>query len=370
MANEQTTKPVRPHPHPWSLQIATVAGIPIRLHFTFFLGLIYFGMLGGHGFNWDNVALVIALFVCVALHELGHSLVALHYRIPVADITLYPIGGVASIEKRPAPPQEFWIAIAGPAVNVVIAAVLWVLFGAAPHGQALMTAHPSIPWIIAMNVWLVVFNAIPAFPMDGGRVLRSILAMNMPPERATSIAAGIGQFIAIVFAIAAFKFGLVLMLIAFFVFVGAGQEAQAYRQAALVEGLSASQAMMTDIRTLRVGDTLKEAANVLLSSSQHDFPVLHGDIVQGVLTRNGLLRGLSEQGPAAYVAGVMDRDFASVSPDDDLSDALLRIQEDQAAVVVLDPKQDGKLLGMISGENVAEFFAIRRIDAARNGFAT
>jgi stage IV sporulation protein FB len=374
MADEQTRKPVRPHPHPWSLQIATVAGIPIRLHFTFFLGLIYFGLLGGHGFNWSHVALVVALFICVVLHELGHSLVALRYKIPVADITLYPIGGVASIEKRPAPVQEFWIALAGPAVNVVIAAALWFVLGKPDTIAALNVSfarHFSIAWIWAMNIWLVIFNAIPAFPMDGGRVLRAILAMNIPAERATSIAAGLGQLIAIVFGILSLYIGsVVLMFIAFFIYVGASQEATAYHQAAMIEGIRASQAMMTDVRTLSVGDTLKDAADVLLATSQHDFPVVHGDVVQGILTRNGLLRGLAEEGPTAYVAGVMDRDFASVAPDDELAEALSQMEEDQAPVLVLDPKDEGKLLGLISGENVAEFFAVRRIVAARNGWAT
>lgn len=372
MPDERNTKEMKPHPHPWSLQIAVVAGIPIRLHFTFFLGLIYFGLMGGHGFNWTNVAMVIALFVCVVLHELGHSLVALRYKIPVSDITLYPIGGVASIEKRPAPVQEFWIAVAGPAVNVVIAVVLWFVLGRPSTVAAILAANSRLVTIMVINVWLVVFNMIPAFPMDGGRVLRSILAMNMPAERATSIAAGIGQFIAILFAIWSFTShgSVVLMFIAFFIFVGAGQEAAAYRQAAMVEGLRASQAMMTDVRTLTVGDTLKHAADVLLSTSQHDFPVVHGEVVQGVLTLNGLLRGLAEEGPNAYVAGVMDRDFASVLPDAELSAALAQIEEDQASVVVLDPVHEGRLLGMISGENVAELFAIRRIAAARNGWAT
>jgi len=369
MDEERETKQPRPEPHPWSLQIAQVAGIPIRLHFTFFLGLIYFGFQGGRGFSWSNVALVLALFFCVALHELGHSLVAIRFGIPVLDITLYPIGGVASITKRPAPVQEFWIALAGPAVNVVIAAGLWLALGRPLTEPALVAVNPALLKLLGINVWLVLFNLIPAFPMDGGRVLRSILAMNMQPERATTIAAGIGQFIAICFGIWSFvpPGNVTLMFIAFFIFVGAGQEANAYRQAAMLQGILASEAMMTDVRTLKVGDTLKEAADVLLSTSQHDFPVMHGEQVQGVLTRNGLMRGLAGDGPGAYVAGVMDREYASVAPNDELSEALAQMNEDQSPVLVLDPTQDGKLLGLISGENVAEFFAIRRINAARNG---
>jgi Zn-dependent protease/CBS domain-containing protein len=318
----------------------------------------------------DRIALVLVLFACVVLHELGHSMVALRYGIPVRDITLYPIGGVAVIEKRPLPKQEFWIAVAGPAVNVVIAFIVLMAMGhpTGPNMLAYTARHPDLFWIFEMNVWLVVFNLIPALPMDGGRVLRALLAMTMPVERATAIAAGIGQVLAVLFGILAIvlHFNPILMLIAFFIFIGAGQEAMATSQEALLEGVQASQAMITDVRTLSVGDTLKEAADVLLSTSQHDFPVVHGDTVQGLLTRNGLLRALAADGPAAYVAGAMDRDFVSVAPDDDLAAALPHLQGDQSPVLVLDPGQNGKLLGLISGENVAEFFALRRITARRS----
>lgn len=370
--SDGTNKTKTPHPHPWAIQIATVAGIPIRLHFTFFLALLYFGGLG-NGPAFDRILYVVAIFACIVLHELGHSLVALHFKIPVRDITLYPIGGVASIEKRPIPRQEFWIALAGPAVNVVIAVILGVLLGLPGHQLDLYGAdrwRTFASLVFAANVFLVVFNAIPAFPMDGGRVLRAMLAMNMPADRATVIAAGIGQSLAIVLAIAALVThgGIMLMLIAFFVFVGAGQEAAAYQQEAMVQGVSARQAMMTDVRTLSVGATLKEAADILLSTPQDDFPVVHGDAVQGVLTRDGLLRGLSVDGPDAYVAGIMDREYASVAPDEDLATAIPMLQESPSPILVLDPKQNGKLLGVINGDNIAEFLAVRRI-TTRNSAA-
>jgi Zn-dependent protease/CBS domain-containing protein len=373
MPEERTDRPAPGGPRPWSIRIATVAGIPIRLHITFFLGLLYFGLNGRTGASLDHIALVLALFGCVVLHELGHSLVALHYGIPVRDITLYPIGGVAVIEKRPQPRQELWIALAGPAVNVVIAFALLIAMGhpTGPNMLAYASAHKDLFWLFEMNVMLVAFNAIPALPMDGGRVLRAILAMAMPVERATSIAAGIGQVLAVLFGILAIvlQFNPILMLIAFFIYIGAGQEAMATSQEAMLEGVQASQAMITDVRTLAVGDTLREAAEVLLSTSQHDFPVVHGDTVQGILTRNGLLRALAAEGPNAYVAGAMDRDFVSVAPDDDLASALPHLQGDQSPVLVIDPRQNGKLMGLISGENVAEFFAVRRITARRDRLA-
>ena len=357
-----------------ALRIATVAGIPIRLHFTFLLFLLWIYVAGPSSQRLVGVAYVLAVFLCVVLHELGHSVVAIRYGIPVADITLYPIGGVARIEKRPAARQELGIAVAGPAVNVVIALLLAGVLaaqGKLPLSADLLHFGGGVPGFVASvlkaNIWLVLFNLIPAFPMDGGRVLRAVLALNMRPERATAIAAGIGQSIAIAAGIwAIFSGQWFLMFIAFFIYLGAGQEASAYQQAALVEGVPVRKAMMTDVRTLTVGNTLKEAADVLLDTAQHDFPVLHGDLVQGVLTRNGLLRGLAEAGPSGYVAGAMSRDYASAGPDDDLGEALPALQAQPGPLLIMDPAQPGRLLGLVTTENMQEYFAVKQIVAARS----
>lgn len=366
--------PAPPQENHWALRIATVAGIPIRLHFTFLLFLVYVALTGRTGGTGLSLGLVLALFLCVVLHELGHSLAALRYGIPVASITLYPIGGVAQIEKRPTAGQELWIALAGPAVNVVIAALLWGILAA--QGALLPPEVVRVGgggWrgfveiVMWVNVSLVLFNMIPAFPMDGGRVLRAILALNMPPARATAIAAMIGQTIALLVGLYAISHPAYLwyLFIAIFVYFGAGQEAAFSKQASLIEGVTVGQAMMTDVRTLTVGNTLKEAADVLLDTSQHDFPVMHGDLVQGVLTRNGLLRGLAEAGPTAYVAGTMSREFASAGPDDNLGETLPGLQSRPGPLLVLDPAQPGRLLGIVTGENVQEFFAVRQIAARR-----
>ena len=358
-----------------ALRIATVAGIPIRLHFTFLLFLLWIYVAGPGSARLTGVLYVLAVFACVVLHELGHSVVALRYGIPVADITLYPIGGVARIEKRPAARQELWIALAGPAVNVVIAVLLAAVLAAQGklplatdlvHFGGGMTGF--VAGVLKANIALVVFNMIPAFPMDGGRVLRAIMALNMPPERATAIASGIGQSIAIGVGVWAVLSGhWFYMFIAFFVYIGAGQEAFVYRQAALTEGVPVKNAMMTDVRTLTVGNTLKEAADVLLDTAQHDFPVLHGDQVQGLLTRDGLLRGLAEAGPSGYVAGAMSRAFASAGPDDDLGESLTSLQAQAGPLLILDPARPGTLLGIVTSENMQEYFAVRQIVAARSG---
>lgn len=358
-----------------ALRIATVAGIPIRLHFTFLLFLLWIGLAGPSRAGGLSLLYVLAIFLCVVLHELGHSLVAMRYGIPVADITLYPIGGVARIEKRPSAKQELWIAVAGPAVNVVIALALWATLGFEAAGPLMQhLTHPGAglqPFaerVLLANIWLVVFNLIPAFPMDGGRVLRAVLSLYLPPARATGIAASIGQSIAIAAGIwAVFSGQWFLMFIALFIYIGAGQEASSYQQEALVEGVPIKSAMMTDVRTLTVGNTLKEAADVLLDTSQHDFPVLHGDQVQGVLTRNDLLRGLSVSGPSAYVAGAMNREFAFAGPDDDLGASLPSLSAQNGPLLIMDPAQPGKLLGIVTAENIQEYFAVKQIVAARIG---
>ena len=357
------------------MRVATVAGIPIRLHFTFLLFLVYIALAGRGNTNGLTVMYVLAVFLCVALHELGHSLVALRNNIPVADITLYPIGGVARIEKRPTARQELIIAVAGPLVNVVIALALWAALGfegftaITRHltGAQAHDAHALAERVMLTNVTLVLFNLLPAFPMDGGRVLRAALALRMPPAQATAIAAGVGQFIAIIAGLWAILIGnWAIMFIAFFVYLGAGQEAFAYRQESLLTGVRVRQAMIGDVRTLSVGDTLKQAADVLLDTSQHDFPVVHGGTVQGVLTRDGLLRGLAQSGPGAYVAGAMSRAFASAAPDDDLNEVLPRLQGVPGPLVVLEPNT-GTLMGIVTADNVQEFFAVRQIVAARDG---
>ena len=370
---EPSPTPAPPQAGLSALRIATVAGIPIRLHFTFLLFLLWVGLAGPHKAGGLSVAYVLALFLCVVLHELGHSVVAQRYGIPVLDITLYPIGGVARIEKRPTARQELAIAVAGPAVNVVIALLLIAVLAAMktpPMLSLLQAPVQTMPVFLAKillaNVWLVLFNLIPAFPMDGGRVLRALLALNLPPERATGIAATIGQSIAIVAGIwAVFSGQWILMFIALFIYLGAGQEAFAYKQAALGEGVAVRSAMMTDVRTLTTGATLKEAADALLDTSQQDFPVVLGDQVQGLLTRDGLLRGLAEVGPSGYVAGSMFRQFATARPDDSLAETLPTLQASGGPLLVLDPDSEGRLLGMITTENVQEYFAVKQIVAAR-----
>src|SRR5262245_47649352 len=266
----------------WAVQIGTVAGIPIRIHLTFVLLLVWFGMSAAASSRNvpREIAFVLALFACVLLHEMGHALVARQFGVKTSEIVLYPFGGVARLQSMPGGWAELLIAIAGPAVNLVIAAAC------AAGLFALHVPHPlrqAMPWentglvqkMLWANLTLVVFNLIPAFPMDGGRVLRAVLAIGLGQTTATRIAAFVGQLIAGVFVVAGvLNTNFLLAFIGLFVFLGASQEVAFQTSRSAVEGRTAREAMITRFETLAPQDTLGRAADLLLATHQHDFPVL------------------------------------------------------------------------------------------------
>ena len=220
----------------WSLKATGIAGIDVYIHFTFFLLLawvafIHWKQTGSIGAALVGVLFILSIFACVVFHELGHALAAKKYAIRTRDIILLPIGGVARLEKMPDKPvQELWVALAGPAVNVGIAAALavylYVSNSPSPVDQSTMTTAPFLERILGVNIFLVLFNMIPAFPMDGGRVLRALLAMRLAYTRATRISANLGQGIALLFGIFGLFYNPLLLFIAFFVWIGAAQEAR------------------------------------------------------------------------------------------------------------------------------------------------
>jgi len=223
----------------WSLKIAKLAGIDIFIHFTFFIlltwvALIQWKLNGSIGAAFSGVVFILAIFSCVVLHELGHALAAKKYGIKTQDIILLPIGGVARLEKMPDQPiQELWVALAGPAVNVVIVALLavylWITNTLTPDNQLMMTTAAFVERIMGVNIFLILFNMIPAFPMDGGRVLRALLATRLAYVRATRISANLGQSIALLFGVIGLFYNPILLFIAFFVWMGAAQETRMVR---------------------------------------------------------------------------------------------------------------------------------------------
>jgi len=348
----------------WSIRLLSVFGIPIRIHFTFLLFLTWIAIATqDKGILWP--LFVVAIFACVLLHELGHALTARRFHVMTRDITLYPIGGVAMLEGHPTARQELWISLAGPAVNLMIAGVLAIVQLAQGHSVSPVsnvTSETFLTTLMYANLTLCVFNLLPAFPMDGGRVLRAALALRMPDVKATQIAASVGQGLAILIGFAGLFTGqLVLMLIAFFVFVGAGQELSASVTRAFLVGHKVADAMQVRYRTIESGATLEAAAQMLLAGSQHDFPVVNGEEVLGILTRNQIAEGLATEGPTAYVAGYMDRELKTAHPNVPLERILDQMsRDDSTPLLVMD---EGRLIGMITQENLGEFIMLQHARA-------
>jgi Zn-dependent protease len=351
----------------WSWKLGTFAGIDVYMHATFlliigFVGLSYWFQEPTLGSVLSGVGFILALFLCVVLHEYGHALTARKYGIKTRDITLYPIGGVARLERMPDNPrQELWVALAGPAVNVVIAAVLfaWLALTATMESvNALgVTQGSFLERLMIVNLTLVGFNLIPAFPMDGGRVLRAFLAMNMEYTRATQIAATIGQAIAILFGFIGLFSNPFLVFIAFFVWIGAAQEASMVQMKSSLGGIPVSRVMYSNFESLAPQSQLSDAVNFVLKGSQQDFPVMENGQVVGVLTRADLFKALAQQGQAASVSQVMRRNVHAVDSFEMLETAFIKMQTDQAQTLPV--MHNGQLVGLLTMENIGEFIAIQ-----------
>jgi len=356
---------------PGSIGTVTVFGVPVRLHFTFILLLVFllFIGVGGRQSGATTALYILGLFASVLLHELGHALMARRYHIHTVEIVMFPIGGVSRFERQPKAWEELWITLAGPAVNLLIAVALlaWV---ATQQGFVALEklAEPTdanLAERIALgNLLLCLFNLLPAYPMDGGRVLRAFLALRRPEEEATRLAAGAGQVLAFAMGLAGLLWGnFMLVFVALFVYLGAFQEGAAARGRILTSGFQVEAAMITDFRTLQHGDTIRDAGQLLLATSQHDFPVMLGDQVVGLLSRAALMRAMMAEGPDAYVAGAMDREFKRVTPGTPLSEALPLFSGPGACVLVMD--DEGLLKGMLTSEHFSEFILLRQASQAQ-----
>ena len=352
----------------WSFRIGKLFGIDVFMHVTFvlllgFIGLSHWLQTRELAAAFAGVGFFVALFACVLLHEFGHALTARKFGIKTRDITLLPIGGVARLERMPEKPmQEFWVALAGPAVNVVIAAAIYAyLFATSalvPVEQLSVTGGSFLARLAAINVVLVLFNMLPAFPMDGGRVLRALLATRMEYSRATNIAARLGQGMAFVFGFIGLFSNPFLILIALFVWIGAVQEAGMAQMKSALAGFPMERVMITDYRTLAPSDPLSRAVEYVLASFQQDFPVVEADgRLVGVLTRAALIGALAERGAATAIGEVMQREFQTADPSEMAETVLARLQESNCpSMPVL---HRSKLVGILTAENLGEFLMIQ-----------
>jgi Zn-dependent protease/CBS domain-containing protein len=355
----------------WSFSIGRVAGTDVRIHVTFFLLLFFVGL----GSGLAGTAFVLALFGCVLLHEFGHVFAARRYGIRTPDITLLPIGGLARLERMPRTPRhELVVALAGPAVNVAIAAVLFLLLlpgggPATPPGLAFplgdgRTLLTSLMWA---NLWLVIFNLVPAFPMDGGRVLRALLASRFDYARATQIAATVGQGLAFAGGLAGFLTGnLMLIVVAFFIFLGAGQEAATARFEDATHGLPVTAAMITRFDVLSPQDSLQRAVDLLLAGSQHDFPVIDGGgRVRAILLRGDLIPALASHGPSHPAFDIARRDPPAIPNDFSLTHALETLSGSGFSTLPVVDAVTDRLVGILTSENIAEMVMVTQAIHAR-----
>jgi Zn-dependent protease len=367
-----------------SVTLVRLFGIDMRVHWSFLLIVAYYAFIySGAGANpllgaAYGVVMILLLFFCVTLHELGHALVAKYYNINVPHITLLPIGGVASLERMPDKPgQEFLIAIAGPLVNIVLAAILapfagYAIVSAVEAGQ--LSTNPAAIWRFAItpglgnlvvnlavtNVLLAVFNLLPAFPMDGGRILRALLAMGTSYVQATRIAVIVGRLMAVLFAFwGIMGGGIFLLLIAFFVYVGGGAELEAVESRAVLKNIPAERALTPSAVSLYSSERLNRAVDLIMTSYQTDYPVLDlsGRFV-GVLTRPRLVQALKEVGPDARIVDVMiPADKVPVAPPREMLDKLWeKMAQGGSRVVAV--KDGHNLLGLITLDDISEIFAV------------
>jgi len=363
----------------WSLTVGRFGGTAVKIHVTFLLLLAWIGFSGwrqgGAAAAGDSLIFIVLIFVCVVLHEFGHIVVARRYGVQASEVTLLPIGGVAAMQALPEKPsQEFAVAIAGPAVNFVIALALLLIVGQFDSADLQRLDDPNISLLARLadaNLFLAIFNLIPAFPMDGGRVLRALLAMRLGRPRATRLAASIGQ---------AFAFGLgflglfgnpLLIFIAIFVYMAAAGEAQMTAVHESARGLSVGQAMETRYAALPMEARLADAVDALLATALMEFPVVDAfNKPVGLVTRDDIFAALKDQDREAAVAGFMRAPIETLRVEAPLDAAVDRFyQQDAPALCVVD--RDGALVGVLGRQNLAEMMLIKsmrpdwRFDGAR-----
>lgn len=353
------------------LKLGSVSGIKIEVHWTFTLLLIWVAFLEiQEGANLTRIllseALIVVLFLCVVLHELGHALTAKKFKINTQKIMLLPIGGVATLEKMPEKPeQELLVALAGPAVNVVIAILLAMIipvksyfnYDAVVVEEVLYqpTLQNFLFYLFIANVMLVVFNLIPAFPMDGGRVLRALLTFKLGRVEATKIAAGIGQGLAVLFFILGLFFNPFLILIAFFIFFGAYGENQMVKRNSLLEGHLVREATLTNITLLRPTNTVQEVIDILLTGTEKDFVVTENDKIVGIVTQKDIIEHAKT--PSLTVVDFMDKAFHPIDAGTAITKVLELIGKERKSFF---PVMDGKtLIGAIDSVNISEFILLQ-----------
>jgi Zn-dependent protease/predicted transcriptional regulator len=352
-----------------SLYMGRYFDIKIFLHWSFLAFLLWIAF-SNYKNGWSNIfwtlTYVISVFACITLHEFGHALVAKRFNIKTRDVTLYPIGGVASLEKMPEKPmQEIAVALAGPAVNVAIAFMLLPFVNVTELWQEDLSkmkdinAETFIPTLFTVNIILVLFNLIPAFPMDGGRVVRALLSIKLSRSKATRIAATLGQIFAVLLILEGFSGN---PIIGFFVFLSAEGEARYVKQQEILRGLKVSDATMKQYPKLNSSETISEAVDTLLDSTYKRFLVMENDKVVGLLTDENIIKAIGEKGETARIGSIMQPNLTILNYDISLEEGLLKLNEGAGFLPV---QKDGNIIGVLDTENVLELLLVRQMRAKK-----
>lgn len=359
----------------WSYRIVTILGTEVRLHVTFLLLVAWYAFAawnaGGSSAALISAVFLLLIFFCVLLHEFGHILAARRYGIRTPEVLLSPIGGLARLERLPEEPrQEIVVALAGPVVTLAIVLALGAFLTITGSADQLwridLTERALIPGLFQVNLLLLGFNLIPAFPMDGGRVLRALLAQRKGLVRGTRIAARVGQFFAFLLGLLGLTSPApMLIIIAGFIYLAAEAEAQHVETRAAGRGMTASAMMITDLKVLPVYATLEEAVRMLLSGEQREFPVVDNERrLEGLLTRDSLIKGLAERGPGATVGQVMATPVKAVGPGLPFDRALEQLRSSGLPALPV-VNQLGIVVGLITTDNITDLLLVRRHLSAR-----
>ena len=356
----------------WSIPAGRLFGVELRIHLTFVFLLVFVWLTesASHGTNGAarGLALVGIVFACVVLHELGHALVGMHAGVPAKAIILLPIGGITLLDETQRPieaggltwKRDIRIALAGPLVNLFIAfAAGGILLAVAPevHLWTQPYVHSSnlprsLVWI---NVWLAVFNLLPAYPMDGGRILRALFSRRMDPVRATRRAVSIGQAFATVFMLVGMLWNIWLTMIGFFLFIGAQLEERSAVFQSVLETVRLEDIMLTDFATLSPADTLEDALEKAVHSLQDDFPVIRGSDMVGVISKQKILQALRAEGNG-YVQAVMNRIFEVAQRKESLASAFRKLTARNLSIIPI--VEDQRLVGIVTLQNLMHSMAL------------
>ncbi len=352
-----------------SLKLGSIKGIGVFIHWTFtliILFILYKNYKAGHTAEqmlW-SVVFVLSIFGTVFLHELGHALAALQFGVKTKDITILPIGGMARLEKIPEKPkEEFVVAIAGPAVNVILAVItgLFINFPApeqlADILQGGVNASNFFIQFFVVNIWLAIFNLVPAFPMDGGRILRALLSIKLPRYLATKIAARVGQILAIGFIFVGINSNPFLIFIGIFIILGAQGEAEMVKTAHMLKDVLVRDLVMKDFARLDVKNTLSDALEILLNSQHKSFLVTSSSLPVGTLSRDELVQALASGSDKMLIKDAMNSDLIRIDAHEELEKAFTLMQSNGASLIAVFDK--GQLLGVLDMENILEFIMVK-----------